>query len=63
MKSDWSVGGVTAYAMRVTRDCRTVGSAKLRLVAPESELARARALYEEMYGGFTVKHFHEKSVN
>ena len=61
MKSDWSVGGVTAYAMRVTRDCRTVGSAKLRLVAPESELAWA--LYEEMYGGFTVKHFHEKSVN
>lgn len=30
--------------------------------APESELARARALYEEMYGGFTVKHFHEKLV-
>ena len=28
--------------------------------APESELARA--LYEEMYGGFTVKHFHEKLV-
>ena len=32
--------------------------------APESELARARAraLHEEMYGGFTVKHFHEQSV-
>lgn len=30
--------------------------------APESELMRARALYEEMYGGFTVKHFHEKLV-
>jgi len=30
--------------------------------APESELARARRLYEEMYGGFTVKHFHEKLV-
>lgn len=30
--------------------------------APASELARARALYEEMYGGFTVKHFHEKLV-
>jgi transposase len=30
--------------------------------APESELARAQALYEEMYGGFTVKHFHEKLV-
>ena len=30
--------------------------------APESELARACALYEEMYGGFTVKHFHEKLV-
>lgn len=30
--------------------------------APESELARAKALYEEMYGGFTVKHFHEKLV-
>lgn len=27
--------------------------------APESELARARALYAEMYGGFTAKHFHE----
>ena len=27
--------------------------------APESELGRARALYAEMYGGFTVKHFHE----
>ena len=30
--------------------------------APESELARMRGLYEEMYGGFTVKHFHEKLV-
>ena len=31
--------------------------------APESELARARRrLYEEIYGGFTVKHFHEKLV-
>ena len=30
--------------------------------APESELARARALYAEMYGGFTVKHCHEKLV-
>lgn len=30
--------------------------------APASELERARALYEEMYGGFTVKHFHEKLV-
>ena len=30
--------------------------------APESELARARALYAEMYGDFTVKHFHEKLV-
>jgi transposase len=28
--------------------------------APESELARMRRLYVEMYGGFTVKHFHEK---
>ena len=27
--------------------------------APESELARARALYAEMYQGFTAKHFHE----
>ena len=27
--------------------------------APAGELARARALYAEMYGGFTVKHFHE----
>ncbi len=30
--------------------------------APESELAKARALYEEIYGGFTIKHFHEKLV-
>ena len=30
--------------------------------APASELARARALYAEMYDGFTVKHFHEKLV-
>ena len=30
--------------------------------ADESELARARALYAEMYGGFTVKHFHEQLV-
>ena len=28
--------------------------------ADEGELARARALYTEMYGGFTAKHFHEK---
>ena len=31
--------------------------------APESELARMRRLYVEMYGGFTVKHFHEKLQN
>jgi transposase len=30
--------------------------------AAEDELARARALYAEMYDGFTVKHFHEKLV-
>ena len=30
--------------------------------AAESELVRARALYAEMYDGFTVKHFHEKLV-
>ena len=30
--------------------------------ADEGELARARALYAEMYGGFTAKHFHEKLV-
>lgn len=40
---------------------RRVGKASPRR-APESELARARKLYEEMYGGFTVKHFHEKLV-
>lgn len=40
---------------------RRVGKASPRR-APESELARARALYAEMYGGFTVKHFHEKLV-
>lgn len=40
---------------------RRVGKASPRR-APEGELARARALYEEMYGGFTVKHFHEKLV-
>ena len=30
--------------------------------ADESELARAQALYAEMYGDFTVKHFHEKLI-
>jgi transposase len=30
--------------------------------APASELERMQALYEELYGGFTVKHFHEKLV-
>ena len=40
---------------------RRVGKASSRR-APESELARARALYAEMYGGFTVKHFHETLV-
>ena len=30
--------------------------------AEAGELARARALYAEMYDGFTVKHFHEKLV-
>jgi transposase len=30
--------------------------------ASASELSRMRSLYEEMYGGFTVKHFHEKLV-
>jgi len=30
--------------------------------ADEGELARARALYAEMYAGFTAKHFHEKLV-
>lgn len=40
---------------------RRVGKASPRR-APASELARMRALYEEMYGGFTVKHFHEKLV-
>jgi len=30
--------------------------------ADAGEIARARALYAEMYGGFTAKHFHEKLV-
>ena len=30
--------------------------------ADAGELARAQALYAEMYGDFTVKHFHEKLV-
>ena len=30
--------------------------------ASQGELDRARALYAQMYGGFTVKHFHEKLV-
>jgi transposase len=30
--------------------------------ADASELARAQALYAEMYGDFTVKHFHEKLI-
>jgi len=40
---------------------RRVGKASPRR-APEGELSRARALYQELYGGFTVKHFHEKLV-
>jgi transposase len=40
---------------------RRVGQPSPRRAA-ESELARARALYAEMYDGFTVKHFHEKLV-
>jgi transposase len=40
---------------------RRVGKPSPRRAA-ESELARMRALYEEMYGGFTVKHFHDKLV-
>jgi transposase len=40
---------------------RRVGKASPRR-APESELDRARALYAELYGGFTVKHFHETLV-
>ena len=40
---------------------RRIGKASPRHT-PESELVRARALYKEMYGGFTVKHFHEKLV-
>jgi transposase len=37
---------------------RRIGRASPRR-APESELARAKALYAEMYRGFTAKHFHE----
>lgn len=50
------------------RDCGEAGLLDSRLgkVSPrrasESELGRARALYAQMYGGFTVKHFHEKLV-
>lgn len=40
---------------------RRVGKVSPRRAAA-SELARARALYAEMYDGFTVKHFHEKLV-
>src|SRR5271157_5474458 len=28
--------------------------------APEAELARMRRLYQEFYGDFTMKHFHEQ---
>ena len=38
-----------------------VGKASPRR-AEASELQRARALYAEMYGDFTIKHFHEKLV-
>ncbi len=40
---------------------RRVGKPSPRRAAA-GELARAQALYAEMYGGFTVKHFHEKLV-
>ena len=40
---------------------RRLGKASPRR-ASASELARMRRLYEELYGGFTVKHFHEQLV-
>ena len=40
---------------------RRVGKPSPRRAAA-GELARAQALYAEMYGDFTVKHFHEKLV-
>jgi transposase len=40
---------------------RRVGKPSPRRAAA-SELGRAQALYAEMYGDFTVKHFHEKLV-
>ena len=40
------------------RDQR-LGKPSLRR-APEAELARMRRLYQELYGDFTMKHFHEQ---
>ena len=38
---------------------RRLGKASPRR-APEAELARMRRLYQELYGDFTMKHFHEQ---
>jgi hypothetical protein len=40
------------------RDRRLGKASPLR--APASELARMKQLYEELYGDFTIKHFHEQ---
>lgn len=40
---------------------RRIGKVSSRR-APERELARMQALYRELYGDFTVKHFHEQLV-
>ncbi len=46
--------------MRVRRGCAIGGSASRRAAVGESR--RILGLYEERYGGFTLKHFHEQLV-
>jgi hypothetical protein len=39
---------------------RSPGRPALAQAAPEDELERMRALYQQYYQSFTIKHFHEK---
>ena len=55
-----SGAGATGCARRGRRGCATGGSASRRRRAADEEIERMQALYEERYGGFTVKHFHEQ---
>ena len=42
---------------------RPAGRPAIAAAGDAGELARATALYAELYDGFTAKHFHEKLVH